>query len=65
MKMYNPSGDQVLVTKEQVPALLSAGWSKTAPVMKKDPEVENVTADSVDTEKVSKTPKKRITVKKE
>ena len=31
MKMYTPSGDEVLVDKAQVPALETAGWTKEAP----------------------------------
>lgn len=39
MRMFNPSGDEVLVDKGQVPALELAGWTKTAPEVKEEPEV--------------------------
>lgn len=36
MRMFNKSGTEVLVDKEQVPALEQAGWTKTAPEKTED-----------------------------
>ncbi len=40
MRMYTPDGVEALVDKDQMPALLKSGWTKTkpAPVKSVDPE---------------------------
>lgn len=44
MKMFTPSGDQVLVEKSQVPALENSGWTKEAPEVKEVKESEEAVA---------------------
>lgn len=58
MRMYTPSGDEVLVDKAQIPALEKAGWSLEAPETTDEPD------EAVETEAADAGEKKTIPVRR-
>lgn len=60
MKVYGKNGEVAEASKEQLPALEAAGWSRTAPEEKveKEPDTEEKT------ESTTTTPRRRKTIKK-